>query len=193
MATLEVMSGMWTVEFEGTKVAGSDSKKTMPPGLVWSNVDPRDARSYLRWVEMALYKVAPGQDGEHIELPDGGYFYTVVHQTVCYHRHPSPCDYKGVPKERKTLADLTVLPCPECRPLPVWEPDPEDDTMEVIADPDGLAELEPVRYELYRDETPLAAVRRVTGKRLTVPAGLLLEIARQNDPAIRAVFARPGR
>jgi hypothetical protein len=193
----EVRDGMWTVEFKGELIASHTTElrhsadQVLPPGVDWSDVSPDDAKSYLRWVEMELYRVEPDQEDELIRLPDGGYFYHVAHQTVCYHRHDAPHRFQGVPKLAGST-QIDLLPCKECDPPLLWDPQPEDpDDPQLLCDPQLSVDVEPVRHELFRAETPRAIVEKVHGRRVTVPAQHLLEKARNNDPQIRAVFARP--
>jgi hypothetical protein len=192
MTMLEVRDALWTVEFKGERVARTDTEKRLPRNLAWEDVDPKDVRSYLRWVEMEIFSVEPGQDDEQVGLPLGGYFYHVVHHTVCYHTSPPDCGWKGVPFTAGS-ADADLLPCRECNPPMLYDPNSPDLADPVLLTaPDLVVDVEPVRHDLYRLATPRELVARIKGKWLTMPASMLLEIARKNDPAINAVFARPG-
>lgn len=192
---LEVRDGLWTVQFKGTLMAQTDTEKQLPFGMSWYDVEPKDIKSYLRWVEMDIHYVEAGQEGDDIRLPEGGYFYHVVHHTVCYHTHPPGCAWRGVPKAASTI-DFDLLPCRECSPPMVWEQwpaDPEDP--ELLCDESLLVDVEPVRHDLFREATAEGLVRRVEGRWLTMPASLLLEIAMQHELGadIAAVFRNKRR
>ena len=192
----ETRDGMWTFEFKGRLIADHTTELKPPrdPDWNWDDVSFDDARSYLRWVEMELYQVEPGQadDEDRIRLPDGGYFYHVAHQTVCYHKHLAPHRFQGVPRLAGST-DIDLLPCKECNPPLLWDPHPDDpENPQLLCDPQLWVDVEPVRHELFRAETPRGIADKIHGKRLTVPAQHLLEKATSADPAFRAVFARPG-
>ena len=196
--TYQVRDGMFTVEFKGELIAEHDTFLKLPPEVNWDEISVSDAKSYLRWVEMELYRVAPGQEddpdkdpGEQIRLPDGGYIYHIGRQTICYHRHEAPHRYQGVPKLAGST-DTQLLPCRECQPPLIWDPWPEDaDHVQLLCDPKLVVDVEPVRHETFRDETIRGIIGKIHGKFLTVPANLLLEKAVDADPQVRAVFARP--
>jgi hypothetical protein len=187
MELMEVRDGLRTVQFKGEKLSESDTEKQLPAGASWpDDIDPKDWKSHLRWIRMELFAVAPDPA---IGLPDGGYFYHIERQTVCYHVHQPSCGWKGVPKLAGSIKDTDLLPCPLCRPPMLWDPDPEDpDYVLLLVDPMLTVDVEPVRHDLIREATAEGLVYKVESPKLTQPAALLLEIARERDPAIAAVF-----
>src|SRR5258708_6823250 len=97
-ALLEVRDGLYPVQFTGRLLAESSTEKNLRDDQDWHKLDPAIQRLFLRWVEMELYSVDPGQryvdpddpaQEDLIKLPDGGYFLHIVGQSVCYHGHDS--------------------------------------------------------------------------------------------------------
>lgn len=193
MTALEVREGMYTLTFEGTLIGSSDSERKPPKAVrtAWDTVNPKDAKGYLQWVEMALYAVEPGQDER---IPEGGYYYSVIHNSVRYHRDGSYCpdNMKGFPS-RAADTDFDLLPCPACKPPMLWDPAAgEHELPRLLCDPDLTVRCEAPRYELYADPSPHGVTRKIIGNWLTVPAQYMLEEARRKDPKIDAALSRPA-
>lgn len=190
----EVMDGLWPVTFEGTQLAAAATERDMPPGAHWEDLDEYTKKAVSRWVRMALYKVEPGQDDPmgRIRLPGGGYFFHIVGESLIYHVQDSACN-AGVPV-RANGTGPDVLPCWKCRPPMLWKWDPyadpdADRAALMVPDGDMIVDLESPRHTLRRSETAAGIVERVIDKRMSSPAQRLLEIAREKDPDIEAVFS----
>ena len=62
----------------------------------------------------------------------------------------------------------------------------------LLADGDLMVDLESPWPQVHRAPTPRGIVREIEGHRLSLPAKRILELAKQADPAIAAVYARPA-
>jgi hypothetical protein len=190
-----VQDGLWPVTFSGTPLGPTvRTRREIPGDRDWEDLEPWEKKGIARWVSMTLYRV-PAQDDPagRIALPDGGYLYHVVGESLVYH-HIRGCR-KGVPK---TAAETTpdMLPCWECSPAPpdfLWE-EWEDESTEpaaLIVDPELELRVETPHHTLKRARTAEDAVRKIIGERMSMPAQQLLETAMRKDPEIAAVFSPP--
>jgi hypothetical protein len=89
---------------------------------------------------------------------------------------------------------VEVLPCTVCRPDLIWSwrPGQPDAAAVLLADGDLMVDLESPWPQVHRAPTPRGIVREIEGHRLSLPAKRILELAKQADPAIAAVYARPA-
>lgn len=188
----EVRDGLWPVKFDGTELAVSTTERDMPEGSSWLTLEQWQKRAVGRWVRMVLYKVPPQPDPTgRIALPDGGYFFHIVGESLIYHTRGSACN-AGVPVLAKDTP-IDVLPCWNCRPAPpmLWEETPADDPA-LLVDPGFPVDLESPRHTLRRAHTAEDIVRKVIDKQMSTPAQRLLEMAMEKDPDIAQVFNQPA-
>jgi hypothetical protein len=192
---LEVWDTMWPVPFLGRLLSDSTTEKEPDPPAGrpfedwWHGLTSQEKRLILRWTDMELYQVAPGQDDPEgrIQLPDGGYFWQLTGRSIAYHAED------GCRTGVRTPAGETpddVLPCYICGPPMLW--DQESDDPVLLVDPDMTVRVETQTHTLRRSATASGIVAIVAGKDLSRPAQQLLEEAKSADPAILAVFARPA-
>lgn len=195
----EVRDGLWPVRFEGFKFPPSTTERKMPDGKKWRDLTPWEKRAVGRWVEMELYIVEPGQDDPEgrIGLPDGGYLYHIVGQSLIYHARGSLCN-AGLPTTAGNT-EIDVLPCWNCRPAPLllwdWpgpEADPDGKRASLLVPPSTVVELESPRHTLKRAATARELVKIVIDRQLSTPAQRLLEMAQELDPRIAEVFSSPA-
>lgn len=195
---LVVRDTLRDVPFLGKHIAPSTSKRALPSGLTWydlpATLSLEERMSYVRWTEMELYKVAPGQDDPEgrIALPDGGYFWLLIGESLVYHKDWETCE-KGVPHPAAEV-EVDMVPCPVCQPPRLWEytdgADPE--TARLLTDPDLEVYAESTSYTLHRNATAAGIIAQIEGRKLSRPAAHLLEVAMRRDPAFAAHFARPA-
>jgi hypothetical protein len=181
----EVVDGVYAIPFLGASIGFSTTGKLIP-------------QPSLRWVEMELYTVEPGQsyslpddpDQEDLlKLPDGGYLCHVIGQSVVYHQYGVGCGGGGVPTTAKDT-EIDVLPCPDCRPVRLWTPARDGQAwLRPGVDPEMQVELETARHSVQRATSEGQIVRSIVGSRLSTPAQKLLYAARKNDPRIDAYLA----
>jgi hypothetical protein len=198
-AVHEVRDGMWTVRFRGVQLSVSTTERKMPDGRSWASLSAWDKKAIGRWVEMELYTVEPGQDDPdgRIGLPDGGYLYHIIGQSLIYHTTGSACN-SGVPViAGKT--EIDVLPCWNCRPAPplLWdwagaERDPDGKRASLLVPETYSVDLESPRHTVKRAVLAPEIVRLVIDKQLSTPAQRLLEVAQERDQNIAEVFAPPA-
>ena len=191
----EVRHGLRPVTFSGEIISESSTRKRLQPEDDWAVMSGRAKDLFLRWTEMTLYAVPAGSEEPEgiIVLPDGGYVYHVVGQSLCYHVHRSECE-AGVQATAAETPD-DALPCWKCRPPQLREWIPEDDeteTLELIVPADMIVDMESPTHSVYTHATAAGITKIVERGRLSLPAQRLLEIARKHDAAIDAVYARPG-
>jgi hypothetical protein len=195
----EVKDGLWPVRFEGTQLAVSTTERKMPDGKTWRQLTPWEKKAVGRWVEMELYAVPGGQDDPdgRIGLPDGGYLYHIIGQSLIYHAPGSACN-QGVPVHAGNT-EIDVLPCWNCRPAPplLWdwpgpESDPDGKKAALLVPTASSVDLESPRHTLKRAVHAPDLVRLVIDKQLSTPAQRLLEIAQEQDERIAAVFSPPA-
>jgi hypothetical protein len=181
----EVVDGVYTIPFTGVSIGDSTTEKRIP-------------YPSLRWVEMELFTVEPGQsywlpddpDQEDLlKLPGGGYLCHIIGQSVVYHQYGAGCGGGGVPTAAKDT-EFDVLPCPDCKPPRIWMPsDSAAPPLRPGIDPEMMVELETARHSIQRGASAAQIVRSIIGSRLSTPAQKLLEIARKNDPKIDAYLS----
>lgn len=194
-----VRDGLWPVHFQGTQLAVSTTERKLPEGRTWRSLSVWEKKAVSRWVEMELYLVDPGQPDPigRIGLPDGGYLYHVIGQSLVYHSLTSSCN-AGVPVQAGNT-EIDVLPCWDCRPaLPLlWDwagadRDPDGKRASLLVPPDMSVSLESPRHTLKRAVTASDLVRLVIDRQLSTPAQRLLEIAQEQDGRIAEVFSSPA-
>jgi hypothetical protein len=195
----EVRDGLWPVQFHGTQLAVSTTERKMPEGRSWRTLTAWEKKAVGRWVEMELYLVDAGQPDPlgRIGLPDGGYLYHVIGQSLIYHTAGSACN-AGVPAQAGNT-EIDVLPCWNCRPAPplLWDwpgpdRDPDGKRASLLVPPAMTVDLESPRHTLKRAVTAPDLVRLVIDRQLSTPAQRLLEMAQEQDTRIAEVFSTPA-